>query len=362
MIPVFLSLVFFVSTQSHDVVVDTQVVRLEELWRVGEDDDSDAVVFGQVSDLAVDRDGRLYIADMQTRQVSVFSSDGKFLRTIGREGEGPGEFREPRGLVILPDGLVGVVREQPPAILRYRASDGEFIDNLYLEAHPKHPFQRLGKVECRGKTLVAMCSDVREAPDGIDATARLLRFDKAGKFLGECDSTCTQFRFANPVARERYDSGWRLGLDERVFVNPGLEYRFDVRGPDCQVERMIAPKYQRLKRTSAEMDSVRAYYQRVGNIGNAKLELFDYVRDVAWFAIDDVGRLWVLSSRGRVESPTDSLGLFDVYDNKGRLARVVDLKGVRGARDWFRINGERFYVVHRETMAVVAYRMPRLEP
>ena len=337
-----------------------QIVRLDELWRVGEDEDGD-VIFGQVSDLIVDNDGRLYVADIQARQVSVFSSAGEFLRTLGREGEGPGEFREPRGFVLLPDGLVGVVREQPPAILRFRASNGEFVDNLYLEADSTHPYQRLAKVGCRGKTLVALCSDVREATDGIDVTARLLRFDQAGKFLGECDSNSAQIRFAEPVTREKFDMGWRVGLDERVFVNPGLEYRIDVRGPDCRVEQTIAPKYQRLKRTSAETDSVRAYYQRVGNIGNRELELFEYVRDISWFDVDHDGRLWVLSSRGRRDCPADSLGLFDVYDRHGRLDRVVDLKGERGARDWFRMSGDRFFVVHRETMAVVAYQMPKVD-
>ncbi len=336
-----------------------EVVRLQELWNVGEDDNA-AVVFGQIGDLMVDGAGRLYVADMQARQVSVFSHDGEFLRTLGREGEGPGEFREPRALVVLPDGLVGVVREQPPAIVRFRASDGQFVDNLYLESNSQHPFQRLGKVRCRGNTLVAICSDVRESPGGMDVVARLMRFDVAGKFLGECDSISAQFNFANLVARERFDLGWSMAPDGTVFVNPGLKYHFEVRGLDCQVKQVIEPSYQPLKRTSAEIDSVRAFYQRVGNIGHAKLELLENVRDVAWFSVDDEGRLWVLSSRGRLECAADSLGWFDVYDRHGRLDRVLDLKGERGPKDGFLMDGERLYVVHRDTMAIVAYRMPKL--
>jgi hypothetical protein len=69
----------------------------------------------------------------------------------------------------------------------------------------------------------------------------------------------------------------------------------------------------------------------------------------------------VLSSRGRVDLPADSLGFFDVYDAQGRLDRTVDLKGERGARDWYYMERDRFYVGHRETMSVVAYRLPRLQ-
>lgn len=37
--------------------------------------------------------GRLYVVDSKPAVVKVFSPDGSFLRTMGREGSGPGEFR-----------------------------------------------------------------------------------------------------------------------------------------------------------------------------------------------------------------------------------------------------------------------------
>lgn len=337
----------------------TQVVRLEELWRIGEDDEG--VVFGAIGGMVADTEGRLYVADLQARQVSVFAPDGEFLRNLGREGEGPGEFREPRGLVVLPGGFVGIIREQPPAILRFRASDGEFVDNVHLKEDPAHPFQHLRTVVCRGKTFVVYASDFRASPQGMNRVARLMRFNDAGEFLSECDTLGFEFRFANPVTREHYDIMWQVGLDERVYVNRGREYGFDVHGLDCNVERVIAREYQRLKRPTAEVDSIREFYQRVGNIGNAKLEIFEHARDIAWFSVDDDGRLWVLSSRGRVDLPADSLGFFDVYDAQGRLDRTVDLKGERGVRDWYYMERDRFYVGHRETMSVVAYRLPRMQ-
>lgn len=43
--------------------------------------------------LAVDGAGRIYVADDKPTVIKVFGPDGRFLHTIGREGEGPGEFR-----------------------------------------------------------------------------------------------------------------------------------------------------------------------------------------------------------------------------------------------------------------------------
>lgn len=48
---------------------------------------------GEPQSLAVDEMGRVYVVDRKPASIKVFSPDGKLIRTLGREGEGPGEFR-----------------------------------------------------------------------------------------------------------------------------------------------------------------------------------------------------------------------------------------------------------------------------
>ncbi len=48
----------------------------------------------------VDADGNIWLVDRRLHQMLVVSPKGEVLRTIGRNGEGPGEFRGPRGLGI----------------------------------------------------------------------------------------------------------------------------------------------------------------------------------------------------------------------------------------------------------------------
>ena len=42
--------------------------------------------------IALDDEGRVYVADTKPAVIKVFERSGRFLRTIGREGRGPGEF------------------------------------------------------------------------------------------------------------------------------------------------------------------------------------------------------------------------------------------------------------------------------
>jgi len=76
---------------------------LAELYRTGKirlikeltiDDESlpQDIFFENLMDLAFDRDGNIYVCDYQSNNIKVFDSPGKFIKTIGRPGQGPGEF------------------------------------------------------------------------------------------------------------------------------------------------------------------------------------------------------------------------------------------------------------------------------
>ncbi|SHK19752.1 hypothetical protein [Rhodothermus profundi] len=60
--------------------------------------------FGKAVALAVDRRGRVLVADARAYQIVLFDSAGAALDTLGRRGEGPGEFQfPPRHLTYQPD-------------------------------------------------------------------------------------------------------------------------------------------------------------------------------------------------------------------------------------------------------------------
>ncbi|TVR32955.1 MAG: 6-bladed beta-propeller [Balneolaceae bacterium] len=62
--------------------------------------ESDDVMFGSPSFIDVDGSGRVYIADRQENDIKVFNNEGEFVRTVGRSGDGPGEFRQISSVLI----------------------------------------------------------------------------------------------------------------------------------------------------------------------------------------------------------------------------------------------------------------------
>jgi hypothetical protein len=56
--------------------------------------------FGTVAALAVDSRGVLYVADGMNQRIEVVAADGRHLATVGRRGQGPGEFQGLRDLAV----------------------------------------------------------------------------------------------------------------------------------------------------------------------------------------------------------------------------------------------------------------------
>ncbi|NIP86573.1 MAG: 6-bladed beta-propeller, partial [Planctomycetales bacterium] len=70
--------------------------------------DAEPGVFWGPRDVALDDDGRVYVADTGNKRVQVFSPEGEFVAQWGGGGVIPGRFEEPTGVAIGPDGSVYV--------------------------------------------------------------------------------------------------------------------------------------------------------------------------------------------------------------------------------------------------------------
>jgi len=80
----------------------------EEVYRVGSLAGEDWEQFGRIAGLAFDGAGNLYVLDRQAARVVVVAPDASRLRTIGREGDGPGEFRQPTRIAVTAEGQATV--------------------------------------------------------------------------------------------------------------------------------------------------------------------------------------------------------------------------------------------------------------
>ncbi len=85
-------------------VYPKRTITLEEEFTYdGTDENVDLKVF-KIFNYNVDQNGNIYFEESSDASIHVFNSEGKHIRTIGRRGQGPGEFEQPSDFSILPDG------------------------------------------------------------------------------------------------------------------------------------------------------------------------------------------------------------------------------------------------------------------
>ncbi|HEX7117712.1 MAG TPA: efflux RND transporter permease subunit [Longimicrobiales bacterium] len=84
--------------------------------------------FGRARSVVAGADGAIYVADAQAHEVRVFGPDGRHLRTIGRNGGGPGEFASLYAFAWIGDTLAAF--DPRNARIGFLSADGAWIGSV----------------------------------------------------------------------------------------------------------------------------------------------------------------------------------------------------------------------------------------
>lgn len=104
-----------------------------EVYRVGDVDPPDWAQFGEPPRLGFDGAGNLFVLNPDLPVVAVLDRDGGLVRTLGRRGEGPGEFSGPADIHVWRDGTV-VVADRGNGTYVVFAPDGSFDRQVNMSA------------------------------------------------------------------------------------------------------------------------------------------------------------------------------------------------------------------------------------
>lgn len=83
-------------------------LELEEDLVIGGDVEDENFNFMRISAIEVDSEGNIYVLDYRQCRIQKFNKDGDYLQTIGRKGEGPGEFQRASRMYLSPEGRLYV--------------------------------------------------------------------------------------------------------------------------------------------------------------------------------------------------------------------------------------------------------------
>jgi hypothetical protein len=321
-------------------------IEMEEAWRIGGEDDEE--IFGVITDIIADDEG-IYLLDAQRNEIKVYSADGEYLRTIGREGEGPGEFRGAFSMLQLPGGNIGVLQAFPSKIV-VLTPQGDPAGEFPLPEAPDGGPRVLFAAGYAGENLALIYGINRPSEAGFTQTRVLALVDGKGQKEIRLHSQDATVPAANAlIAEEKWDVfpiRRSSSSGGRAFsaVNFG-EYSINVWDSEGRLDRVIHREYPDHVRTDEEKRRVLEIYQgftRGIPIPDITYEIEDNFNQIRALQARDDGTLWVQTSRGTHGLAEGVAAIFDVFDTDGRFTRQVTLEGQGDA-----LNDRYFFVKDR---------------
>lgn len=194
-------------------------LRVTELARIGGYDDREAYTFSSIPGGAVLSDGTVALTDRFSREIRVFDTAGRHLRSFGREGEGPGEFKYLRAIQAISGDRIAAWDLEAKRLVTFRY-DGTHIstkpismeDMGILWADLVGFFPDGSAVLRHDPNVMAL----KNAPQGLRREpTSFVRYSPAGEVL---DTVAVHLGPEKMLYRQ--DSNW--GLEDRLFERKTL--------------------------------------------------------------------------------------------------------------------------------------------
>jgi hypothetical protein len=288
----------------------------EELIIEAKKPNQEEEMFQAIVSLAIDNQGNIYVMDKKAGNVKVFDINGKFLRTVGRKGGGPGEFGTPESCVLIPNNEL-CVYDSGRRVIHIFDTDGEFKRELPASL----PFFEGPKFTSKGE-IVASYGILGEEPyfvlkkfdSGMNpllsfASIPILKLPKVHVFIYYAASDL------------KWDVNHRDEIIWGVMTSP--EYELFIHDKDGKYIKKITKEYNPVKLSNKEyVRLMKKWFGKVPTPEQWDLIIPDNYPPFHGFYVDDEGRIFV---KRFVEVEKSNKHYFDVFDEEGKFITEIVL-------------------------------------
>ncbi|MCD4707616.1 MAG: 6-bladed beta-propeller [Candidatus Sabulitectum sp.] len=306
-------------------------------------------VFGQTDAALFGPNNEILVLDGSRNHIALFSADGEFLRSIGRQGSGPGEFLRPMAIALLGNGQLAV---SDPWASKISLFDSSYTFNGEITGFfPAPPLAIEGS---DGEAIIGLMRI-------IDIDNGMIGFSLA-RLNGTAEPTHIyaedMIEFEPTMIGPGYtESTVAFASDPTGRVCTSImstdTYRIECFLPDGKQFLVIEQPFEEVPKTALEIEEEIEDYntvlerraaagggQRMQSMGiqmpseNINYEPIPYHYAISDLMLDTQERLWV--RRGY-----ESIPHFDVYDLDGKLLFTASVEeGDPDSRDWTIVAGD----------------------
>ena len=313
--------------------VGPEVTEVEIDLRFGSREGDDPnLLFGDIRGIQAASDGTIYVLDYTATEVRAYDSEGRFLRTVARRGEGPGEITAANGIFLAGDTLLWIHDTRQRTIFAV-TPDGEEVRRF---TNPVTGYARIwdGTFDNVGRYRKLIGHPVGERthppPMGLSSVTSRAYYKSHHLSTGAVDSvylgevTGRSYAYSTPERPYGF-LGIRFEASGMNEVNPSggfwransAAYRIARVGEDedtlVVIEAGLAVQPVTDEDRSAYVETILEVYPALRREAEEVAALMPDTKPIlAGMIVDDAGRLWV----ERV-TPADAPAFYDRFSEDG---------------------------------------------
>ena len=270
--------------------------------------------FDRIRDIVVDDSGSIYVLDPRDSHVKVFDPSGTYVRTIGRLGQGPGEFEGPMTLSL--NRAADELAVHQPYRMTFFKPDGTFLrDVSYRGASTV-----LGRVDSRGHIyLIELVMGDQDGPRLVTK-----KFGPDGSFLAELSGSPAPIspKGATRIKVHTLMPASYFHFDQADNVVYGYPQAYDLmlfRASDAKPFKKITLSYDPVEVASEEKKELE---KEIPPGSGIEFDFPKYHPAYSRFFLSDLGHLFVQTN----EKADGGRFIHDIFDAEGRFIGRMPLK------------------------------------
>jgi hypothetical protein len=273
----------------------------------------------RVTDAKLHRDGRLLVANAG-EELLVYSSEGQYLSTIGRQGAGPGEFTRLWNVFSGPDGEVTTFDAATRRLATFRIASGALVGERTLDVPLIGLPNGIGLLDDGIAVGFAATHNVVDALSSDTSRAPLVRFGLHGAVLDTVDLfPGSVFRRTPAGTQPVVFSPGHLSATSADHVYAGWTGRYQISVYDNHgtLVRIVRTSLSGGLVTDAMKDAAGRVY-REGGLAQQKV-FADSLPAFSKLLVTRDNRLWVR----RYDAPGSHERTWHVFDPSGNLEGIL---------------------------------------
>ena len=341
----------------------TPPIKLDLIRTIGDLDESDPnLAFNAPYDIDVDSSGNIYVMDMGNNRIQKLGPDGRFLKSIGRAGQGPGDLQRAFSMDIDPQDLL-YVSDAGNMRLQIFNTAGKPLRQLKFRTSGVYRIRKLPSgliVKGSGLNSRALLENPRKLPPLLE----ILELNgKVNKAFGE--ATDYKDALVNSVA-----NAFELDTDRQgnIVLSFWYQNRIDKYSPDGEpLWRADRP----LNYGTEVID--KGYFKRTSRGTTSRMPGLNWVS--MGIAADTEGRIWVntysrqitleeqgatISVNGVTRTTREpklvkmDINKLEIFDPEGGFLGEIPLSHLAHG---IRIAGDSLFVWERSNSIIYQYRI-----